>query len=124
MYTVTPAYIDFVTTGKSFVALVRYLFTLPDVKSFLSQRVCQDPLERFFGCQRQRGGVHDNPNVKEFTKNTQAIRVMKSAWKGPAKGNCRGGVQDNDKENFDEPLPKRSRKKTAKHPLDIISIQS
>ena len=86
MYTVTHAYIDFVTTGKSFVALVRYLFTLPDVKSFLRQRVCQDPLERFFfGCQRQRGGVHNNPNVKEFTKNTQAIRVMKSAWKGPAR---------------------------------------
>ena len=48
------------------------------------------------------------PNVKKFTKNTQAVRVMKSAWKGPAKGNGRGGVQDNDKENFDEPLPKRS----------------
>ena len=49
---------------------------------------------------------------------------MKSAWKGPAKGNCRGGVQDNDKENVDEPLRKWSRKKAAKHPLDIISIQS
>lgn len=49
---------------------------------------------------------------------------MKSAWKGQVKGNCRGGVQDNDKDNFDEPLPKRSRKKAAKHPLDILSIQS
>ena len=105
----------FLAAGKSFVELVRYVFTLPDVKSFLSQRICQDPLERFFGCQRQRGGVHDNPNVQEFCKNTQALRVMKSAWKGPAKGNCRGGQRDTDKENIHEPLPKRPRKKTSKH---------
>lgn len=57
-------------TGKSFVELVRFLFTMEDVTSFLSQRICQDALERFFGCQRQRGAVHDNPNVQEFVKNT------------------------------------------------------
>ena len=28
--------------------LVHYLFSLPDVECFLSQRICQDPLERFF----------------------------------------------------------------------------
>ncbi len=95
--------------------MVRYLFTLPDVKSFLSQRICQDPLEHFFGCQRQRGGVHDNPNVMEFTKNTQALRVIKSVWKTPSRGNCRGGVRDTGKENVHEPLPKRPRKKAANH---------
>ena len=50
----------FFTSGKSFGELVRHLFTIPGVDSFLSQRLCQDPLERFFGTQRQRGGVHDN----------------------------------------------------------------
>jgi len=101
------------------VELVRYGFTLPDVKSFLSQRTCQDPLERFFGCQRQRGGVHDNPNVQEFMKNTQALRLVKSvAWKGPTRGNCRGGDQDAGKENVHEPLQKRPRKKSCK-PLGL-----
>ena len=54
---------------------------MPDVKSFLSQRICQDPLERFFGCQRQQGGVHDNPNAWEFMKNTQALCVIRSIAK-------------------------------------------
>lgn len=94
--------------GKSFVELVRYLFTLPDVKSFLSQRICQDPLERFFGCQRQRGGVHDNPNSLEFMKNTQALRVI-NGLQAPKRGNCRGGHRDEDKENWSTTLPKRKR---------------
>ena len=87
--------------------MVRYLFTLPDVKSFLSQRICQDPLERFFGCQR-RGGVHDNPNCSEFMKNTQALRVI-NGLQAPKKGNCRGGDVDKCKENLCTPLPKRRR---------------
>ena len=101
----------FFHVGKAFIELVRYLFKLPDVKSFLSQRICQDPLENFFGCQRQRRGVHDNPNVHEFTKNTQALRVVNSFCKGPSRGNCRGGGNDGfaDKENIHEPLPKRRR---------------
>ena len=33
--------------GKSFVKLVCFLFTVPNVKSFLSQWICQDPLEHF-----------------------------------------------------------------------------
>ena len=104
----------FPITGKSFIELVQYVFTIPDVKSFLSQRVCQDPLENFFGCQRQRGGVHDNPNVQEFMKNTQALRVINSFCKGPAKGNCRGGNSDPvEKENLTQPLPKRPRHTTS-----------
>ena len=101
-------------TGMSFVELVRYLFTMEDVRSFLSQRICQDPLERFFGCQRQCGAVHDNPTVHEFLKNTQTLRVVNSVARGPLRGNCRGGnkdVQKVDKEN-NEPLPKRPRKKS------------
>ena len=80
---------------------------MEDVKSFLSQRICQDPLERFFGCQRQRGAVHDNPTVQEFLKNTQALEVVNSVTRGPLRGNCRDGKQDViDKEN-NAPLPKR-----------------
>jgi len=84
------------------------VFSLPGVKSLLSQRICQDPLEKFFGCQRQRGGTHDNPTVAEFYKNTQALRVVNSFCRHVTSGNCRGGmkeVDDNEKENW--PIPKR-----------------
>lgn len=103
-----------ITTGKSFVELVKYIFTMSDVKSFLSQRLCQDPLENFFGRQRQRGGVHDNPNVKQFTENTQALRVVKMVGLSKVKrGNCRGGAKEEEEISVKEnstPLPKRSRK--------------
>ena len=39
----------------------------------MSNMICQDPIEKFFGQQRQRGGAHENPNVAEFIKNTQAL---------------------------------------------------
>ena len=42
-------------TAHSFIELVEYVFSLPDVSLFLSQRISQDPLENSFGCQRQRG---------------------------------------------------------------------
>lgn len=83
---------------------------MPDVKVFLSQRICQDPLENFFGYQRQRGGTHDNPNVNEFQKNMQALRVINSFARGPAKGNCRGFDGDYtevDIQKENKPLPKR-----------------
>ena len=64
-----------ISTVKSFVELVRFLFTIPGVTCFLSEKLCQDPLEKFFGCQRQRGGVNENPTAQEFCKNTQALRV-------------------------------------------------
>ena len=87
---------------------MEYVFSIPGVTSFLSQRICQDPVECFFGCQRQRGGTHDNPMAAEFEKNMQALRVIKSFARGPSKGNCRGFATDfvvTDKENM--PLPKR-----------------
>ena len=78
----------------SFVELVRYLFSLPSVKSkklaFLSQNICQDPLENFFGTQRQRGGTSDNPNVLEFYNNTGALRVVNSFCRPISTGNKRG----------------------------------
>ena len=95
---------------------MRYLFTLPDVKVFLSRKICQDPLEKFFGCQRQVGGTHDNPTVKEFQQNTQALRVVNSFCREVAKGNCRGNKHDNyvvDEENL-RPLPKRFKSRAAR----------
>lgn len=97
-------------TVKSFVALVRYLFTMPGVKVFLSERLSQDPLEKIFGCQRQRGRANENPCVRDFCHNTQALRVINSFCLDAVKGNCRGKKSqpvDLSKENM--PLPKRPR---------------
>ena len=92
----------------SFLELVPYIFSQPGVTSFLSQRLCQDPIEKFFGCQRQRGGTNENPTVAEFYKNTQALRVVNSFCSHNASGNCRGGMEEvgqSNKEN--RPLEKR-----------------
>ena len=81
---------------KSFVGIVRYLFSLQEVKenklALLSMAFCQDPLENFFGCQRQRGGTSDHPDLSQFYKNTQALRVINGFCRGPVRGNCRGAA--------------------------------
>ena len=117
-------HIFFLNAAHSFVELVEYVFTLPDVKVFLSQRVSQDPIENFFGCQRQCGGTHDNPNLQEFQKNMQTLRVVNSFVKGPIKGNCRG-LKDMDElkhtDALTQPLPKRQRRKLY-IPIQICAI--
>ena len=54
-YTVCVTY-----TAMSFVGLVEFLFATPEIKdkrlAFWSN-ICQDPLEQFLRCQRQRGGI-------------------------------------------------------------------
>ncbi len=91
---------------NAFVELVEFVFTIPDVEVFLSNKLCQDPIEIFFGQQRQRGRVHDNPNVCDFLKNTQALRVVNGACKN-IRGNCRGSDSSKSFVDMNEPLPKR-----------------
>ena len=95
---------------KSFVELVKFIFTIPGVTTFLSERLSQDPLEKFFGCQRQRGGVNENPNVHDFCKNTQALRVIHSTCISSVRSNCRGNKEPIDLDQENRPLPKRHRK--------------
>lgn len=40
---------------SSFLELIPYLFKIKGVSSFLSEKISQDPLEKFFGVQRQQG---------------------------------------------------------------------
>lgn len=98
--------------------MVDYIFTIPDVKVFLSNRICQDPLENFFGKQRQRGRVNENPNALEFIRNTQALRIVNTDCT-TIRGNCRGASKRKKykKRKRDEPvivdnapLAKRKRK--------------
>ena len=67
--------------------------------------------------------MHDNPNVLEFTKNTQALRVINDFYKGPAKGNCCGGHSEAlDKENLNEPLRNVHVKVPQESTLDSTNI--
>ena len=102
-------------TAKSFCGLVHMLFGLPEVKghklAFLSRNINQDPIENFFGYQRQRGATNENPSVMDFYHNTQALRVVNGMCRGPVRGNCRGARTE---EKLDDsaciPLAKRKRK--------------
>lgn len=84
---------------KSFIEIVELVFNIPDVQLFLSNRLCQDPLEKLFGQQRQRGRASENPNARDFVKNTQALRVVHGVCRD-VKGNCRGSKTTNEHENM------------------------
>lgn len=95
---------------NSFVELGKKLLRTPGVKAVFSERFNQDPLESFFGKQRQRGGYRDNPTVKDFIYGTQSLRVQGALARDPKKGNCRKGRQDKLSDIIDDaPLPKRRR---------------
>ncbi len=93
--------------------MVKYIFTIPEVEIFFSNRLCQDDLENFFGQQRQRGRTHENPNAAEFLKNTQALRVINSTC-ATIRGNCRDGGPSKKTRKIEAentPLQKRKSKK-------------
>ena len=80
--------------------------------AFLSEKLNQDPLEKFFGCQRQRGRANENPTVAEFVKNTQALRVINFINVSSINGNYRGTKwksYDLESSNLSKPLKKRIR---------------
>ena len=45
---------------------------------FLTECFCQDPVEEFFGKQRQLGRRSDNPDINQFSYNSYAIRIERS----------------------------------------------
>lgn len=100
---------------KSFIEFVKFIFSMKEATdhklSFLSFNLSQDPLECFFGCQRQRGGTCDNPTVKDFYNNTQALRVVDSFCHGPVQGNCRGNSDRNVKRMRTDDLTPLTRRK-------------
>ena len=96
-------------TVNSFVELVELIFKIPNVEVFLSERLCQDPLEKFFGCQRQRGKSNENPNMQQFCSGTQALRVIDGTCGSVSRGNCRGNKSIIDWEKESQPLAKRKR---------------
>ena len=103
---------------SSFLELIPYIFSIEGVTVFLSEKLNQDPLEKFFGCQRQRGRVNENPSAAEFVKNTQSLRVINSISVSSITGNCRGTKRksyDLESSDLNKPLKKRIRKRNKSH---------
>ena len=99
-------------TVSSFLELIPFIFKIEGVTCFLSEKLCQDALENFFGCQRQRGKTNKNPTVAEFFKNMQSLRVISSLDVHRVTGNCRGMKRkSHELESIDlnKPLRKRRR---------------
>ena len=70
--------------------MTRHIFTTAGVKAFLSENLSQDPIEKFFRCQRQRCRASENPNVQELCNGTQVLRVINTFYRDPIKGNYQG----------------------------------
>ena len=98
---------------KSFVELTKYLLKQDGVKYFLSEKLCQDPLESFFGKQRMRGGYSDNPTVSSFQYGTSSLRVQGSVAVRAVRGNCKRGRNRKEITVDETPLPKRPRRKPS-----------
>ena len=85
----------------------------------MSEKLSQDPLEKFFGVQCQRDRTNENPNVYEFLNNTQSFQVINTIWLKDITGNCRGVKRKNyDCESFNltdlnQPLVKRKRHQSS-----------
>ena len=98
----------------SFIEMAQYLLSLPGVQYILSEKLCQDSIEAFFGKQRATGGRSDNPTVQQFCQNTVSLRVQGLAAMEPIRGNC--GKWERcaiDADSLGDSLPKRPR--YAKH---------
>ena len=88
-FTIMPQYF----LVMSFVEFIDYIFKeIPGVKVFFSKKLCQDPLESFFGHQRMRGGYSCNPSVQTFLHGTVSLRLQGSVGLQPVRGTCKRGL--------------------------------
>ena len=77
----------------SFLEVDPILLDDKDVKFLLTERFSQDPIESYFGDQRSRGHRNTNPNVQQFSKTANILRVSSGLSK-KERGNVRGRERD------------------------------
>ena len=58
------------------------------VEFVITERFCQDEIEKYFGSQRQFGRRSDNPDLQMFGHNDNTIRIQKNV--SCSSGNTRG----------------------------------
>ena len=101
-------------TVHSTVEVVKFLIS-QGVDSVLTERFQQDPLEEYFGNQRQRGRRSDNPDPSQFAYNDRALDVQRNIVPIKA-GNTGNRSSEKSKWNevIEEPLKKAKRPKKNK----------
>lgn len=75
----------------------------------LSEVFSQDPLERYFSRQRNRGGGNDNPTVHQFQKNAAILLQKQQLHWDNKSANIEPTKQNPTNRACMEPLPKRPR---------------
>ena len=108
---------------RSFVELSTILLAVPGVQYILPEKLNQDPIERFFGKQREAGGHNDNHTVQGFCSNTVSLRVQGSAALEPVRGNCEAKKKEDSFYELAAPLPKRKRLSKPKKLSDCIPLE-
>ena len=102
-------YKGFKITVNSIIEAVPFLLR-HEVSYVLTEHFCQDPLENYFGHQRSLGARKDNPSLRDFGFNDNAIRNQK-VFRTIA-GNVRGGQDQSSIIEFScEPIPCRKKAK-------------
>ena len=79
------------------------------VKYVLTERFCQGPLENFFGRKRSKGRRKDNPNLRTFGYEDNALHNSKISR--PISSNSRKDEEQNIEVKNAEPLLSRTKKK-------------
>ena len=82
---------------------------------FLTERFCQDPVEEFFGKQRQLGRRSDNPDINQFSYNIAMLLELSGQFHVRVE-TLRGSLRKDRKRSWvhvtDEKLPCRKKPKT------------
>ena len=101
-------------TVHSTVEAVKFLIS-QGVDSVLTERFQQNPLEEYFGNQRQRGRRSDNPDASQFAYNDRALDVQHNVMPIKA-GNTGNRSAEKSKWNevIEEPLDKAKTPKKNK----------
>ena len=64
MFLAWQTYESLLIIVSSFVEVCKYLLTETGISHILSEKICQDYLENYFGKPHAEGGRGDNPNVR------------------------------------------------------------
>ena len=77
----------FEITARSTIEAAKFLLE-EGMEYVLTERFFQDPAEEYFGRQRQLGRRSDNPDIRQFGYNNNAVRIQQSI--SCQSGNTRG----------------------------------
>lgn len=87
MFLSWQTYEGFQISARSTIKCTKFLLS-EGMEYVLTERFCQDPVEEYFGKQRQFGRRCDNPDIRTFGYNSNTIRIERSV--SCQSGNTRG----------------------------------